>query len=280
MFVHAQSPSRSQSSRRSGFTLIELLVVISIIALLISILLPSLRTAREVAKSSQCSALIKQYGLATVMYANDFDGYTPAAHARWVTPFVETVWFLNEEYAEYLGSSYGYWDNPAVEDQNGWNPNLFCPNAVGALTDQNIYNKASIVFSYGVNNHDWWDNAIALGTWGAPLRGMLRLESIENASDAMRMADNINHLIGGKTEALLSNKQYPKLYGGSPAATYWVSDEWNATHGGWSGLAYRHQNTTANMLFYDGHAENVQIDNVDDDPLSYFTVKFPYFRWE
>jgi len=59
---------RLRSSRESGFTLIELLVVVAIIALLISILLPSLREAREQAKVVKCSANMKQIVLAGVQY--------------------------------------------------------------------------------------------------------------------------------------------------------------------------------------------------------------------
>lgn len=61
----------------SGFTLIELLVVISIIALLLSILLPSMRAAREQAKQMVCSSQMRQVGLAQLLYINDFDKYTP-----------------------------------------------------------------------------------------------------------------------------------------------------------------------------------------------------------
>lgn len=62
---------------RRAFTLIELLVVISIIALLISILLPALRQARANAQAIQCGVVLKQTGLALQMYADDHKSHVP-----------------------------------------------------------------------------------------------------------------------------------------------------------------------------------------------------------
>ncbi len=60
-----------------GFTLIELLVVVSIIALLIAILLPTARGARDAACAVTCGAQSKQIALAAVLYTGDFDNTFP-----------------------------------------------------------------------------------------------------------------------------------------------------------------------------------------------------------
>ena len=59
--------------KRRAFTLIELLVVISIISILASILFPVFARARENARRASCLSNVKQLGLASLMYAQDYD---------------------------------------------------------------------------------------------------------------------------------------------------------------------------------------------------------------
>jgi prepilin-type N-terminal cleavage/methylation domain-containing protein/prepilin-type processing-associated H-X9-DG protein len=60
--------------RKKAFTLIELLVVIAIIALLLSIIVPAIRKAKEVAKKVICGSNARQSGIGLRTYADSYDG--------------------------------------------------------------------------------------------------------------------------------------------------------------------------------------------------------------
>jgi len=78
--------------KRMGFTLIELLVVISIIALLLSILMPSLKKAKQASRKVLCVSNLKQWGIAWSMYSSDNKSLVPTG---WIGN-METSSFWNK----------------------------------------------------------------------------------------------------------------------------------------------------------------------------------------
>jgi prepilin-type N-terminal cleavage/methylation domain-containing protein len=64
--------------QRKAFTLVELLVVISIIALLLSIMMPALQKARELSRRVTCTARLHQQGIALSAYGTTYNKFPPA----------------------------------------------------------------------------------------------------------------------------------------------------------------------------------------------------------
>ena len=90
------SSSRSRPRRAHAFTLVELLVVIGIIALLISILMPALRKAREQAAGLACSSNQRQLMQAFLMFAADHKGRLPGNFTDFSNPDTDKrAWLLN-----------------------------------------------------------------------------------------------------------------------------------------------------------------------------------------
>ena len=93
----------------AAFTLIELLVVVAIIALLVSILLPSLSRARMQAKTVLCMSNARQIAQAFHFYAQDYGGQLPV--------YCNVTLYRAPERAGFDG----YWTDKLIAGPDPWN---------------------------------------------------------------------------------------------------------------------------------------------------------------
>ncbi|MCD6351805.1 MAG: DUF1559 domain-containing protein [Armatimonadetes bacterium] len=100
---------------RRGFTLIELLVVIAIIAILAAILFPVFAKAREKARQASCASNLKQLGLASLMYAQDYDEkWAPGYRAAGANEYDPVFNVTRTRWAAWWSNLYPYIKNAQI----------------------------------------------------------------------------------------------------------------------------------------------------------------------
>jgi prepilin-type N-terminal cleavage/methylation domain-containing protein/prepilin-type processing-associated H-X9-DG protein len=231
-----QIVSDRSGSRRDGFTLIELLVVISIIALLISILLPALQQARKAARDVQCKSNQRQLGILFASYTGDAGHYPWGPNSDYAQE--------KESQSDYPAARYTYYREIA-QGQSITGLPLYCPE--DPKSKQNVQNHPNFDerdpwfwISYGYN--ELWLG----GDEGWPPEAAEKPAvpgEIQNPTQTILTADcgitaEVDH--------------------GNP--TGWSRlISWTNFHNG--GVLWTRHNDSTNVLWADGHVEAMRASN-------------------
>ena len=257
---------------RCRFTLIELLVVIAIIAILAAILMPALSSARERAKSTQCTNNLKQLSMRMFSYADRNNGYAVSSLVRYFH-FGNNIYWRTEGvfwFQIMVAKSSGcYSEAHTPTAQNGVNicPHLakggserkpwtefLCPSDsyklynTGAKSNYNFTDAhtSAILISYGYNPMYYNDLPSNISRWTRVLSNDISNAGDLDAKKTMPRYDTVRnpsqlHLFGDNFQAYNRSER---------AQNAKVLLDGNYASIGERGA----HNGRANFIFGDGHA--------------------------
>ena len=192
----------NRPEQKKTFTLIELLVVIAIIAILAAMLLPALNAAKLKAQCSSCSANLKQIGLFTMNYCNDYN--------EWVLPHsLSYVYLRPSNTSDYWGQQQPRYAPYQIFREVGyiqWEANVrttpfLCPS-ISLPTNCSTWDMLYFARVYGTSIGMAFETAKDQenGTRKIP-----RLGQVKNPSKKAYCADSINSTYEYQTYSIRSN---------------------------------------------------------------------------
>lgn len=246
--------------RKPGFTLIELLVVIAVIAVLIAILLPALRSVKRQAQSLVCASNIRQLSLGFTMYQQDNNFFPYGIKDIEPTMAPPPDGFPGFATHDKLGMWWFNYLQNVIDIELESGSALWCPSK----KETSINKKYNVLCSnYGVNRSICKD---AYGVTGSPFKGMpLRFSQIRNPASTFLVGDSGYSLISWQAAVESSNPPFenhmrldsfyiPGLSLNETRSELWHNED---------AILGRHPSKKINIGFVDGHMERKPADSLE-----------------
>lgn len=199
-----ESRHRVHTARRA-FTLVDVLVSLGVIALLIGLMLPALTGIRETSRKVVCSSNIRQIGISTAMYADDYRRNVPFSR------FYNKSWQIDQQFEpQTLMLAKVAPPTPSASAANSW-------DGLGLLFRGNYCSAAQVYYCpshkyahrYDTYADGWYGGPIDVYTnfqyRGGTANGQTNLDKmgsrISLMADGMASGLDFNHLIGGNIVA-------------------------------------------------------------------------------
>ena len=256
--------SHKRSTAARGFTLVELLVVIGIIAVLISVLLPSLNAARRSARTTQCLANLRTCGHGFFMYSQSYKGMFPVAvheHDSWKPLPAQRRWY--DLIGEYVTSEKmeSYDDLEKVREKSViWGCPEWSRIDEGYVQPGDKYRPG-----YGMNYYPSYFED------GGNLKSLAYLTGLNGnyvpqtrwtkAADRALLADSITHVISTPATFDSAGRWFPYDWNGGAGifGAFYVDAGRHGKYGMTKRESYK--KPSVNVLFCDGHAETLSVRN-------------------
>lgn len=258
-------------TRVKAFTLIELLVVIAILSLLVSILLPSLQKAKDLARATICLTNLRSIGSGAAMYASEFDGYHPPAGAY-------TKSGAPSSWTELAGNIRG-WDAllriylGEAEGNNNTDPLavLQCPFDNGE-NPGSTFEQLPHFLSYSMNDGQGMTGTVGGDSYNLGFLVPRQTERFMSASSTQACPESPSDLIN------IVDSHWWFRQGSGWAARY--SQQYNDD---WNYFSYHEKGTVANGLYFDGHVARqvraIDLDTREPRIFYRFTGPLPWLNW-
>jgi prepilin-type N-terminal cleavage/methylation domain-containing protein/prepilin-type processing-associated H-X9-DG protein len=263
-FRHSRRPAKTPAfslskknmfarlGKNAAFTLIELLVVIAILSILLAVIVPALRKAKESAKAVVCRTHLKTLALANELYAARCGNWYVPAIDTTMTARGEPTWNSNVLFRELVGLQSAYVGSSFVLPKD-----YLCPS--DTQSNETYWNQAGITYanfvSYGCNLTDWgpdsrrpvsWSGNLPVSTWSC----RFRIGTLRTPAEAIMFADS------GDIWIRKAGADYKTFWNqfGQDIVKYRARNMWHPVY-------YRHKEG-ANVSFFDGHVEYIQKQNL------------------